>query len=226
MGLGINNLDMIHNVWGIDLVNSLDENYKNRLTEWGIYKNNPRSFFHLSRDFMLRYLKDAKNKTVFEIEIESGLYKYEPYQPPQPSEVFTLGEKVFSKKQMGIASKNYEEFLKGSFIPPEMEGEMEERRFLARSRIEKTQLAEALTRMTRSFMFQFPLSEDKIFEELVEGEFNKRYNKLVPLSRKEKFTRTKDGVDRISIDFEEFFSTHGQKLEELYKNYENSWEKN
>ena len=233
MGLGENDLDMIHNKRGLDLVNSLDENYKNRLIAWRVEKNNPRSFFHLSSNTMLQYLKDSKNKTVFEIEIERGLYNYEPYQPLQPTRGFkhvgyttmkradeASGEvESYASKSLDLAK------LGGKFISTPT-NERQQDPYVTKM-IEKNQLAKALTRMIRSFMIKFPLREDKIYEELVEEEINRQFNKLVPLTEEDKAnldpSALKESTDRLLQDLNEFKSTHGENLRKIYAKYEKEW---
>jgi hypothetical protein len=234
MGLGEDDLDAIHNRWGLDLVNSLDENYKKRLIEWKVSENNPKSFFHLTSDNMLKYLQDSKNKTIFEIEIERGLYDYQPYQPPRLSEGFKLAgghylkstrewegeldpyateESVKDPEQFDVISVGGKQISTGEV------GRKQDPRVT--EMLEKTQLAVALTRMIRSFMIKFPLNKDKIYKELVDEEIERRYNKLVPLGKEP--ARSEEATSRLMSDLDEFSAMHGKNIRELYIKYEEEW---
>jgi len=235
MGLGEDDLDAIHNKRGLDLVNSLDENYKKRLAGWKMLENNPKSFFHLGSGYMLKYLQDSKNKTIFEIEIERGLYDYQPYQPPRLSEGFKLvgGRYLKSTREWkgemdphaaGGSAKDPEQFdaisVGGKQVSTGKVGRKQDPRETEMA--EKNQLAVALTRMIRSFMIKFPLSKDKIYKELVDEEIERRYNKLVPLE--EESARSEEATARLSSDLDEFAATHGETIRELYAKYEKEWD--
>jgi len=221
MGLGKDDLNMIHNRWGLDLVNSLDENYRKRLAGWGVERANEYSFYHSNRDGMLKYLQNSKNKTVFEIEIERGLYGYQPYQPPQPTKGFKLEEARYMKSssgEKGVVDQDPRFISTNSSKPQDPRVTM---------MMERNKLAVALTNMIRSFMIKFPISENKIYEELLEEETHRRYSKLIPWSEEDRKRLTKveidEGVERLSRDRDEFTAMYEENLKERYRTYEKEW---
>jgi hypothetical protein len=216
MGLGgAANLNEINNRWGLDLVNSLDENYKKRMREWGI--KTKYSFYHWDRDKMLTYLQNASNKTVFEIEIERGLARYEPYQPPKVSKGFKVvraGEGYTIPAWMDIPGKGliiqkYADIhpTKGivPFTGPTERPEEEDPEVSWMK--ERNKLAVALANMIRAFMIKFPISEDKIYQELVDEEIESRFNQIIP---------TEEDINIFNV-------TYVDNLDKLYSEYAEKW---
>ena len=219
MGLGeAADLNEINNRWGLDLVNSLEENCQKRMRERGIKIKT--SFYHWDRDLMLAYLQNASNKTVFEIEIQRGLDRYEPYQPPQHTKGFKLEGVKYIKTEIGkeegvivdedIGAKEREpkQFnvipVGGTYISTEWSKPEDPET----SRLkERNKLAVALTNMIRAFMIKFPISEDKIYQELVDKEIESRFNQIIP---------TEEDINMFNV-------TYVDNLDKLYNEYTEKW---
>nr|QBK85718.1 MAG: hypothetical protein LCMAC101_03130 [Marseillevirus LCMAC101] len=144
------------------------------------------------------------------VMIQDPYFEKQPYQYQDPGR-----EPPPKKKGVVIRDPDFEEH---PYFDPEVT-----------YRFEKTQLAEALTRMTRSYMINFPRSEDRAYEELVEEEIYNQFRKLIPWSAEDQEGLTEveieEGTARILAGLDEFRATHGKEIEELYGKYEDDWNK-